>query len=98
MPFFVSLRPLSTGFDINLPLLIPNINWSSHGSMTSIPCPEKDAIISSILISELQEACDLAGISLLTPCSKGGNTTKAVMDATSIHIPHAGAIYNKLKT
>ena len=81
MPFFVLfLRPLFTGFDINLSLLIPNINWSSHGSMTSIPCPEKDAIISSILISELQEACDLAGISLLTPCSKGGNTTKAVMD------------------
>ena len=88
MPFFVlSLWPLSSGFDINLPLLIPNINWSSHGSMTSIPCLEKDAIISSILISELQEACDLAGISLLTPCSKGGNTTKAVMDATSIQYP-----------
>ena len=49
---------------------------------TATPCPDKDAIVSCILISELQEACYLAGISLLTPCWERGNTTKA--DVTSI--------------
>ena len=50
--------------------------------LTTTPCPGKDAIVSCILISELQEACYLAGILLLTPCWERGNTTKA--DATSI--------------
>ena len=50
--------------------------------LTATPCPGKDAIVSCILISELQEACYLAGILLLTPCWERGNTTKA--DTTSI--------------
>ena len=50
--------------------------------LTATPCPGKDAIVSCILISELQEAYYLAGILLLTPCWERGNTTKA--DATSI--------------
>ena len=49
--------------------------------LTTTPCPGKDAIVSCILISELQEACFLAGISLLTPFWERGNTTKA--DASS---------------
>ena len=50
--------------------------------LTATPCPGKDAIVSCILISELQEACYLAGILLLTPCWERENTTKA--DTTSI--------------
>ena len=50
--------------------------------LTATPCPGKDAIVSCILISELQEACYLAGILLLTLCWERGNTTKA--DTTSI--------------
>ena len=45
--------------------------------LTATPCPDKDAIVSCILISELHEACYLAGISLLTPCWERGNTKKA---------------------
>ena len=52
----------------------------------------------TILAGELQFYQFPIGISLLTPCWKRGNTTKAEMDATSIQHPHAGAIYNKLKT
>ena len=51
-----------------------------------------------ILAGELQFYQLPIGISLLTPCCKRGNTTKAEMDATSIqHPPHAGAIYNNFK-
>ena len=55
------------------------------GELTATPCPSKDTIVSCILISELQEACYLAGISLLTPCWGSENTTKA--DATSFQHP-----------
>ena len=53
--------------------------------LTATPYPGKDTIVSCILISELQEACYLAGISLLTPCWGRENTTKA--DATSFQHP-----------
>ena len=53
--------------------------------LTATPCPGKDTIVSCILISELQEACYLAAISLLTPCWERENTTKA--DATSFKHP-----------
>ena len=59
----------------------------NHGSMTATPLPDKDAIISCILISGLQEACNLAEMAILTPCCKRGNTTKGEMDATSIQHP-----------
>ena len=47
-----------------------------------------------ILAGELQFYQLPIEISLLTPCCKRGNTTKAEMSATSIQHP---PIYNKLK-
>ena len=66
--------------------------------LTATPCPGKDAIVSCILISELQEACCLAGISLLTHVGKEETLRKQKWTPHLFNTTHAGPIYNKLRT
>ena len=66
--------------------------------LTATPCPGKDAIVSCSLISELQEACCLAGISLFTHVGKEETLRKQKWTPHLFNTTHAGPIYNKLRT